>query len=115
MIRTASEMRTQVRENMRGGAGAVTILHCFEKDEFKANSRLCAWLTIPPGAGIGDHAHEREDEVFIILSGTGIVDDGTTQTRVNAGDAVLTGNGQAHSIHNDGNDNLEFIAVIMCY
>ncbi len=80
-----------------------------------ANARLCARLVIPPGAGIGSHPHEKEDEVYIITRGTGILDDGSTETRVDAGDAVLTGKGESHAIRNDGSEDLEFIAVIMCY
>jgi len=115
MIRKQAEMREQVRENMRGGGGAVTIRHCFEKDEMKANTRLCARLVLPPGAGIGRHEHTNEDEVFIITRGSGILDDGKTEALVTEGDAILTGNGESHAIRNDGTENLELIAIIMCY
>ena len=33
MIRRAADMVSEVRENMRGGDGAVTIQHYFTKDE----------------------------------------------------------------------------------
>jgi len=100
---------------MRGGPGTVTVRHYFKSDELRAKSRLCAHLTLPPGAGIGVHQHEKEDEVYIILSGSGLLDDGKTRTRVSAGDAVLTGNGESHAITNDGAQPLEIAAVIMSY
>ena len=115
MIRKDNERSSEVRENMRGGAGTITIEHYFTKDEFRANARLCARLILPPGSGIGAHEHATEDEVYIINCGTGILDDGATQTRVSAGDAVLTGKGESHAIHNDGNEPLEITAMIMCY
>ena len=115
MIRTASQMREEVRENMRGGAGAVTIRHYFEKEEIRAKTRLCAKLILPPGAGIGAHRHDGEDEVYIVTRGSGVLDDGRSQTRVSEGDAVLTGNGESHAIRNDGRENLEIVAVIVCY
>ncbi|MBM4142199.1 MAG: cupin domain-containing protein [Lentisphaerae bacterium] len=115
MIRRAGEMREQVRENMRGGTGAVLFRHCFEPEEFAAKVRLCARLSLPPGASIGPHPHEKEDEIYIITSGQGLLDDGTTKTPVSAGDAVLTGRGQSHAIANAGDADLEFIAVIVCY
>jgi mannose-6-phosphate isomerase-like protein (cupin superfamily) len=115
MIRRGSEMRSEVREEMRGGAGAVTIQHCFEKTEFTAQCRLCARLVLPPGAGIGAHEHATEDEVFIVTAGSGLLDDGSGEVRVSAGDAILTGNGESHAIRNDGDENLEIVAVIMCY
>ena len=115
MIRRHDEMDVEVRENMRGGQGKVTIRHFFKKDEFKAKNRLCSELTLPPGAGIGMHQHENEDEVFIITKGSGILDDGKTQTKVSKGDAILTGNGASHAISNTGKEPMEIIAIITCY
>ncbi|HDP35919.1 MAG TPA: cupin domain-containing protein [Candidatus Hydrogenedentes bacterium] len=115
MIRSHSEMEVEVRENMRGGEGSVTFRHMFREADFTAPVRLCARLTIPPGAGIGSHQHLAEDEIYIILRGSGILDDGATQTRVTAGDAVLTGNGESHAIRNDGDEPLELAAVITRY
>lgn len=115
MIRKASEMQSETRANMRGGAGSVTVQPFFTPDEITAKSRLCAKLTLPPGSSIGVHEHLKEDEVYIITRGSGILDDGETETRVEAGDAVLTGNGESHAIRNDGDEALEVIAVIMLY
>lgn len=115
MIRKASEMKTEARAAMRGGTGTVTIQHFFEKEEITAKSRLCARLTLPPGASIGVHEHSGEDEVYIITRGTGTLCDGKTTATVTTGDAVLTGKGESHAISNTGHTDLEIIAVIMCY
>jgi mannose-6-phosphate isomerase-like protein (cupin superfamily) len=115
MIKKPSQMETEVRSNMRGGSGSVTIQHFFKKAEFKAKSRLCARLTIPPGASIGSHQHEDEDEVYIVLKGNGLLDDGKTKTFVSTGDAILTGKGASHAISNTGVTSLDLIAMVMCY
>ena len=115
MIRRQSEMETEVRPAMRGGTGSVTLRHFFKKEEITAKSRLCAKLTLPPGASIGPHQHAGEDEVYVILNGSGVLDDGQTKTPVNAGDAILTGKGEAHAVSNTGREPLEMIAIIMLY
>ena len=115
MIHTPEQMTVEQRPNMRGGAGNVTVRQFFKPDEFGAKVRLCANLTLPPGASIGLHKHEGEDEVYIITRGSGVLDDTLERTRVNAGDVVLTGKGESHAISNDGNTDLEVIAVIMLY
>ena len=115
MIRRASEIRTEVREDMKGGGGSVTIRHYVEKDEFGANVRLCAQLVLPPGSGIGSHKHVDEDEVFIITKGSGLIHDGEKEVRVSAGDVILTGKGDEHALRNDGKEGLEAVAVIACY
>ena len=115
MIRRPSEMETEVRTNMRGGTGGVTFRHYFKKEEITAKTRLCAKLILPPGVSIGSHQHLEEDELFVILKGNGLLDDGKTQTPVSEGDAILTGKGEAHAIANTGNTDLEIVAIIMCY
>lgn len=115
MIRKAQDMTTEVRAGMRGGTGSVTVQHVFKPEELTAKSRLCARLLIPPGASIGTHRHDGEDEVYIILKGQGLLDDGKTRTAVQAGDAILTGKGESHAIANTGSSDLELIAVIMLY
>jgi mannose-6-phosphate isomerase-like protein (cupin superfamily) len=114
MIRKVADMPVEDRLNVRGGTGTIQFRHAFKPAEFTAKSRLCATLIVPPGASIGKHEHVNEDELYYILSGTGLLDDGVTQTRVNSGDAVLTGGGESHAVINDGTDPLHILAVIVC-
>jgi len=108
-------MATEVRDQMRGGQGRITVQHYFAPAEFGARMRLCARLTIPPGASIGEHDHAREDEIYLVLSGTGMVQENGAHTRVNAGDAVLTGKGGRHAVVNDGSVPLVIAAIIILY
>lgn len=114
MIRRPAEMRTELREKMRGGEGTVSIRHAFAREEFSTPCRLCATLTIPPHGSIGRHEHQGEDEVYVVLRGSGLLDDGTTKSRISAGDAVLTGRGGSHAVINDTDEVLEILAVIIC-
>lgn len=115
MIRKKPAMESEVRHAMRGGAGSVSFRHLFKPEEMTAKSRLCAVLTVPPGASIGNHRHENEDEVYYILKGSGVLDDGATRTAVAEGDAILTRHGESHAIANTGAGDLELLAVIMRY
>jgi mannose-6-phosphate isomerase-like protein (cupin superfamily) len=115
ILRKRQEMKTEVRENMRGGMGKVTVRHLFVPDEIIAKTRLCAMLTVHVGASIGIHKHENEDELFVILSGSGLLDDGNQKLPITAGDSILTGNGAEHSIVNTGAIDMEIVAVIMSY
>jgi mannose-6-phosphate isomerase-like protein (cupin superfamily) len=114
MIRKLNDMPVEDRPNMRGGLGAIQFRHAFKPNEFSTTCRLCATLLIPPGATIGSHAHVNEDELYVVLAGTGLLDDGSTKTRINSGDAVLTGRGDSHAVINDGSTTLEILAVIIC-
>jgi mannose-6-phosphate isomerase-like protein (cupin superfamily) len=113
MTRTASEMAREVRERMRGGDGSVEILHVFRAEELRGTVRLVARLRLQAGCSIGWHVHEKEEEIFYILSGSGTVNDDGKTVSVGAGDAVLTGGGAGHAIANPGPAPLELMAVIL--
>ena len=114
MIRKVAQMETEVK-NIRNGIGNVTVQHLFKKEEINARTRLCARLTLPPGVSIGMHKHENEDELFVITRGKGLIDDGKTRVPVQAGDATMTGKGEAHAVINNSQEPLEMIAIIMLY
>ena len=115
MVRRDGTYESEVRENMRGGNGAVKIEHLWKKDELGSKTRLCARLTLAPGSGIGYHEHNEEEEIFIVNSGRGVVHDGEERTHVEPGDTILTGNGSAHAVECEGSEPLVLTALIVQY
>ena len=115
MIKKSFEQHKEIRENMRGGTGEVIIRHYFKKEEINAPCRLCAQLTLAPGASIGPHEHINEDEIFIIQQGKGTATVNGKEIQIEAGDSILTGKGATHSIKNSGTEKLLITAVIIQY
>jgi mannose-6-phosphate isomerase-like protein (cupin superfamily) len=107
-------MKRGSREKMSGGEGIVTFTHLVDCEKEK-NVRMLAEITLQPGDTIGYHRHDSETEYYFILSGSGLANDDGTETQVNAGDAVITGNGASHGIANTGNVPLVLHAVIVTY
>ena len=60
------------------------------------------------GSAIGYHL-QNEDEIYYILSGTGIMKMNGDSFAVKAGDAVLTRPGSSHSLQQTGTDSLVVI------
>lgn len=116
MIKRNGTYELEVREQMKGGPGAVTLEKYFNKGDFGGDHvRVCAKLILPPGSGIGLHAHEGEDEVYIVVKGRGRVNDNGTVTEIGVGDTVLTGKGNAHCVECVGDETLEIIALVVTY
>ena len=114
MIHRPNEYKSEVREAMRGGDKSVKITHYFdEANELMSPTRLCARLDLEPGASIGFHTHENEEEMFIVLAGKALVDDNGVEKEVAAGDVILTGNGAGHAVKNIGSETLQMVAVIV--
>ncbi len=114
MVIRPEGMEKEIKQNMRGGSGAIEILHLAPKQDLR-NCRLLAELTIQPGGSIGSHRHDKETEYFIITSGEGMVDDDGIERKVSPGDVVVTGNGASHSIRCTGNSPLKMTAIIITY
>ena len=97
---------TEVRKNMRGGDGEVTITSWLEDKDKPNNVRLAGVLTLPRGASIGAHKHEGEAEIFHILAGTGEYNDNGEIVEVKAGDSTVCPSGSVHGIKNTGDEPL---------
>jgi mannose-6-phosphate isomerase-like protein (cupin superfamily) len=63
-----------------------------------------------PGAAIGYHL-QKEDEVYYILSGEGVMQMNGREFPVKPGDAILTRPGSSHGLKQTGNDDLKLIIV----
>jgi mannose-6-phosphate isomerase-like protein (cupin superfamily) len=113
MKKNISELRQVINENMRGGNGSIIITHLADSEDMYDKSRLFAKLTIKPECSIGYHIHEKETEIFNIISGTALYDDNGTEIELFPGDVTITPAGHGHSIANNGNTDLIVIALIM--
>ena len=114
MVIRRDEMKTETREKMRGGEGSAAFVH-FVDCEKEKNIRMLAEVTLQPGSSVGKHNHENETEYYIILSGSGMVDDNGKEVQIKTGDTIVTGGGAFHSIANTGSVPLVFHAVIVTW
>jgi mannose-6-phosphate isomerase-like protein (cupin superfamily) len=64
---------------------------------------------LAPGARTAAHFHPRTEEIYYILSGTGLMQIGQEQRRVGPGDAIAIPPGAVHTITNTAADTLRFL------
>ncbi|MDD5602512.1 MAG: cupin domain-containing protein [Eubacteriales bacterium] len=115
MIKSSADMVTETRKEMRGGRGEINIAHIFAKEEMRSKCRIFARIEIKPGCSIGTHEHVDEEEIYYVIKGSGTVNDNGTIRKLSAGDAVITGGGESHSIENTGEEPLEMIAAVLLF
>lgn len=68
-------------------------------------------IIVPPGTVIGEHPHFGEDEIYFIISGTGVMVVDGEERVVGPGTAVLSLSGSVHGIRNEGTEDLRFVAA----
>jgi len=111
MVINPKDMKVEEIVHMRDGEGTV-IKRTIAPAAPDMHLRLFARFLIKKGCSIGPHSHNGEVEYYYILSGQGIVTEDDGERTVNPGDVVITGWGQGHSIRNEKDEDLEFVAVI---
>ena len=100
-------------ENLAGGRGTAYVHHIVSKDELLGHGRMYAKVILPPGASVGWHQHQRDTEPYYILKGTpDFIDNDKTITRVSPGDVCVIEVGQFHSLENNTDADVEFMALI---
>lgn len=112
MINRRKNMRVQVRSDMKGGQGEVTVLHLVDCDNMP-NVRFIGEMTLPENTSIGNHTHDTETEYYIIREGIGIVTEKDGEHKVGKGEVVVTGGGATHAIRNAGHTPLKILAFIV--
>lgn len=106
MIIDFNSIPVTVVPNMRDGEKEVH-LRKYQDDRMKVmRGKLI------PGASIGMHVHETSSEVIYILSGTGKVLYEGEYLPLTAGTTHYCPKGKGHSLINDSDGDLEFLAII---
>jgi quercetin dioxygenase-like cupin family protein len=85
-----STIAGQKGEGSHGGKGKYFVRTLFTK-EFE------------PGSSIGIHEHEGDEEIYYVISGSGVMIVDGERRNVSQGDIVLTKSGSSHGLEN-GND-----------
>lgn len=100
-------------ENLGGGKGIAYVHHIISKEEMLGHGRLYARVVLPPGSSVGWHQHVRDTEPYYILKGEAdFIDHDKTVTKVGPGDCCIIQVGQFHSLENNSDSDVEFMALI---
>lgn len=100
-------------ENAQGGAGYILKDSLMDANQLGDNCKMFAQITLKPGCEVGYHQHVGDTETYYILSGSGIYNDNGIEIRVNAGDVTFCKEGDKHGLLNDGEEDLEMVALIL--
>ena len=113
MVRTKKEQTVEFK-CIRNGNGETEMRRILnDAGELYGKGRLFNHMILAPGRTIGEHRHEGDNEIFYFLKGSGTYNDNGTPVRVFPGDTAVCNDGECHSLVNDGDEPLEFIALIL--
>ncbi|MCL2512604.1 MAG: cupin domain-containing protein [Oscillospiraceae bacterium] len=83
-----------------GGEGLARMSSVYRRAELDSPLSFINYTVLPPGASIGIHTHRDDEEVYVILEGTGIMEVDGAKIPVKAGDTVLNKPFGSHALYN---------------
>ena len=111
------EVKGVEAEGLAGGKGKAIRYVIVQPEELNGHGRLYARIVLMPGSSVGWHQHVNDTEPYYILRGEGDFIEGDSEndrkvTRVHAGEVCVIRVGQWHSLENNSEGELEFMALI---
>lgn len=113
MIVKKSNLKKSLIEKPRGGEGTMFCKSYLSNQELTNKMTGFNLMELQADSEIGFHKHENDEEIYYIISGTGLVKDNENQEEVSAGDLIYTKDGEWHGLKNIGTEPLSFIAFIV--
>lgn len=113
MIIRNEDRPTARAEGFKGGSGYMISRAILPPEGLYGKGRLFSSCRLDKGCEVGWHVHQGDGETFCILSGEGVFNDNGRETTVRPGDVCFTGDGEGHSLRNEREEPLEYVALIL--
>lgn len=112
MIKKVHEIVPEVADAVRGGSGSVSahkLLDLYPGSAIKS----VGVVRLEPGASIGEHSHEGDEDFYYCLSGNGVVIDDGVEHSFTPGTLQITRSGESQALRNTGETELVFFAALV--
>ena len=111
MITYLKDFQFEKVEGPAGGKGTSLMAPLFDIG-LMPHVRLLKIVELAPGGSVGEHAHDGEAELYLMLEGSATVYDGGSAFAISAGDAHLCPSGSRHGIENTSGAPMRMLAII---
>ncbi|WP_019639634.1 cupin domain-containing protein [Paenibacillus fonticola] len=91
------------------GQGEVQSVKLFHESDFESSLKFLYYMVMPPGTSIGYHQHGENEELYIILEGSGQMTVNGEIRDVKAGDVILNKRNWSHGLENTAAEPLRLL------
>lgn len=111
MKRNYLTTRLEPRDGIHDGEGPVRLSEIWSAADFRGNWDFVDRLVVPAGSTVGYHRHGDNEEMYIVLKGSGTMTmDGETFP-VSEGDMMLNRPNGEHGLVNDSGGDIDMLIV----
>ena len=111
MIKNYLTAKRQLQKSSHEGTGAVDLYEIWKSSDFNSNIDFFDRVVVPPGSTIGFHKHGKNEEMYIVLEGNGLMKIEDDEVTVGKGDMILNPAGGRHGLVNNSRENIDILVV----
>ena len=111
MIKNYLTTKKQVQETSHGGIGNVDLYEIWGGEDFRSDIDFCDRVVIPPGSTIGSHRHGRNEEMYVVLEGEGLMTLDGNEVKVSKGDMILNPVEGEHGLVNNSSRDIDLLVI----
>ncbi len=111
MIRTTREMDAKQIEGCHGGTGPIQCRVALTGTDGQTGLCFLHDDRIPPGSTIAEHRHDDNEEIYLIVEGSGTLLLDGERIPVTDGDVSLVERGHTHGLENTSDRDLRLIVI----
>ena len=111
MIRNFLRCEKEIHENSHDGIGTIEIQKVFRRKDFSGAWDFALRVVMPPSTSMGLHEHGEDEEMYIILKGSGLMTIEDKEHPVSEGDMILNRPGGRHGLLNNGASDIELLII----
>lgn len=93
------------------GKGECLHTTVWKGEEFDTPVRFVNYTVLPPETTFGNHKHENDNEIYIVLSGEGLYVEDGKEFPVKTGSVMVNAPYGTHGLINTGKENLEMLVL----
>ena len=106
IVRNFLETPSQVHA-IHEGVGRAKSTRVFNKADFETPLKFVDYLEMESGSSVGNHRHGDNEEVYVVLSGNGVMVVNDERRAVKMGDVILNKPGWTHGLENTAAEPLK--------
>src|ERR1700730_264427 len=104
-------MPAQNRLAEPGGAGPFFFRRLMDASQFASAFDFVDFTVVPAGSSIGKHFHQRNEELYFVISGAPLINVNGCERRVGPGSLAVVRSGEWHSLTNDTLESVTILVV----
>jgi len=111
VIKNFIDTKAQSREGSHEGIGPYDLHEIWSASDFKSNIDFIDRVVIPPNSTVGYHKHGNNEEMYIVLEGSGEMTLNGKKTSIKKGDMILNQPEGEHGLINHSSGNIDLLVI----